>query len=472
MMGEPVFKRELNHSYMVFENMEECGEDYRYQMVVHNAIPGLLPVSERFLEGRRALYFDITARQSLAQVYESQKMSAMDVRHILESAACIIQEISAYLLDERCLLLEPSYIFLDTVSRNLLLAFCPESMRKENHFRTLAEFFLDHISYGDEEAVTIAYQFYKMAKNEFFSLDSFLPLLRNEFTEKRKQENESLTIIEGSSFGTERTKQEQKQELRQEPRQEVRKEKGLEPLTEGKLKDAAVGYHFWEEEEEAEEKENSSVSKLLIQTGVGVVLVLAAAVIYLLFPMQPPYLQLCVGITAGGILLCLFSLYRLILFLTRRQKEEGIKDKEKESNPENYLWDQYVETMENFSGEETVFLPMEQRGEAEKGGRKRAGFICQKEGGEEYLELDLLPATVGKAKGRVSLYLDDSTVSRVHAKILEKDGEVGIMDLNSRNGTFVNKKRLEGNEICLLKDGDKVEIGRKILTFRMGVKKG
>jgi pSer/pThr/pTyr-binding forkhead associated (FHA) protein len=60
------------------------------------------------------------------------------------------------------------------------------------------------------------------------------------------------------------------------------------------------------------------------------------------------------------------------------------------------------------------------------------------------------------------IFLDDVTVSRRHALLVEKDGKFFIQDEGSLNGTFLNRRRIESAEID---DGDEVQIGKYRLTF-------
>jgi pSer/pThr/pTyr-binding forkhead associated (FHA) protein len=60
------------------------------------------------------------------------------------------------------------------------------------------------------------------------------------------------------------------------------------------------------------------------------------------------------------------------------------------------------------------------------------------------------------------IFLDDVTVSRKHAVIVERDGGFVVEDQGSLNGTFVNRKRVESAQ---LEDGDELQIGKYRLTF-------
>lgn len=60
------------------------------------------------------------------------------------------------------------------------------------------------------------------------------------------------------------------------------------------------------------------------------------------------------------------------------------------------------------------------------------------------------------------LTVDDDLASRQHARFHVAGPTAVLVDLGSRNGTFVNGKRIVGR--CTLHDGDKVRVGREILV--------
>lgn len=60
------------------------------------------------------------------------------------------------------------------------------------------------------------------------------------------------------------------------------------------------------------------------------------------------------------------------------------------------------------------------------------------------------------------LTIDDDLASRQHARFHVAGPTAVLVDLGSRNGTFVNGKRIVGR--CTLHDGDKVRVGREVLV--------
>lgn len=79
----------------------------------------------------------------------------------------------------------------------------------------------------------------------------------------------------------------------------------------------------------------------------------------------------------------------------------------------------------------------------------------------ELVALDSDVLTVGRSP-HSDLFLDDVTVSRHHARVLQDEGGFLIEDLNSLNGTYVNRKRIERHQLF---DGDELQIGKFKLAF-------
>jgi hypothetical protein len=60
------------------------------------------------------------------------------------------------------------------------------------------------------------------------------------------------------------------------------------------------------------------------------------------------------------------------------------------------------------------------------------------------------------------IFLDDVTVSRDHALLVRRGDAYYLDDLGSLNGTYVNRKRIESEQ---LHDGDELQVGKYKLTF-------
>jgi pSer/pThr/pTyr-binding forkhead associated (FHA) protein len=67
-------------------------------------------------------------------------------------------------------------------------------------------------------------------------------------------------------------------------------------------------------------------------------------------------------------------------------------------------------------------------------------------------------ATLGRSTSCGLTLNDDRFVSTVHARVFQHDGELWIEDLGSRNGTYLNDRRVSAPE--LVHRGDRVKVGQ------------
>jgi len=79
--------------------------------------------------------------------------------------------------------------------------------------------------------------------------------------------------------------------------------------------------------------------------------------------------------------------------------------------------------------------------------------------------LDADRVTVGRSDDS-DVVLDDVTVSRQHAEFLRGDPGWQLRDLESLNGTYVNRDRIDG--AATLSGGDEVQIGKYRFVFLVG----
>lgn len=80
------------------------------------------------------------------------------------------------------------------------------------------------------------------------------------------------------------------------------------------------------------------------------------------------------------------------------------------------------------------------------------------------LELDDGDSTIGRSPEN-TLVINDGNVSRVHARFRSNGNRIAVMDAGSRNGVYVNDRKLDGDEMLPLGPGDRVVIGQSIIEL-------
>ena len=116
----------------------------------------------------------------------------------------------------------------------------------------------------------------------------------------------------------------------------------------------------------------------------------------------------------------------------------------------NHMWENYG-LEEGYNGETLVM------GVQNEPAKRHLKSMMR--GTDERISLTTLPCILGKMSECSDVVLQDKSVSRMHAKIFEENGELYLQDLNSTNGSFLNGLQLETNEVLKIKIGDEIGFG-------------
>ncbi|MBR1930863.1 MAG: FHA domain-containing protein [Lachnospiraceae bacterium] len=159
-MLQTEFLRSLHANYERIL-LEEKPEEHRYQYCIlsRGGIKGLLPCSLRYMNGAAYLYYDITSKQNVAQLYEKRSIGRNWMRDFLWSLQQIQMELGRFLLDLHNVLWDPRQIFQDLENSIFSFLYIPY-YEGENSFSGLLEFLTEHIDYEDETLVECIYKMY------------------------------------------------------------------------------------------------------------------------------------------------------------------------------------------------------------------------------------------------------------------------------------------------------------------------
>ena len=143
--------------------------------------------------------------------------------------------------------------------------------------------------------------------------------------------------------------------------------------------------------------------------------------------------------------------------------ERSLHKEREQEMPEN-KWQVYPESEEVYRQE----LRREEEAQIERAREAGTTLLSASKNGEGTVRLEPLeaggaviqipyvPFTLGKHPGLSDACIDRPTVSRLHARIDQKEGVYILTDLNSTNGTTVNGYLLQANETVSLGNGDSI----------------
>ena len=139
MRGKADFKREMNRNYMILCPIENLRNPYAARMLSENRIDGLLAFQEKYMDGRRKYYYDITSHQPLKRLLEHQAANGSEILRLISDLVSALRQLERFFLDADQLCLEPDMIYVEPDSFQCVFCLIPETGGNfEEDFRKLA----------------------------------------------------------------------------------------------------------------------------------------------------------------------------------------------------------------------------------------------------------------------------------------------------------------------------------------------
>ena len=156
---------------------------YDKEMVLRNAIGGLLPCQMVTVDGERQYLYDITHMQSLHFYCERQMLTYDVLWNFILGMARMQEETMRYLLKDEKILYGPEYVYMDASAE--MVRFCYDlrdhvGEEAKTMMQGLLEYLLMHIDHRDERQVSLMYDLYDASRDVGFSLREYLEERRTE----------------------------------------------------------------------------------------------------------------------------------------------------------------------------------------------------------------------------------------------------------------------------------------------------
>lgn len=448
------YKRENHKSYLVIKNCGKEEENYDLKMLGDNPINGLLPISRHVFNGEEELYYDISTKQPLSVLYEKREMRKEDLEKLFGSMKEAVVHLEEYLLDVEGFILGPDYIYIGGDEKLYLLYYPYEKEDFREKIYEFAEYILTRVCNEDEKAVVYAYSFYRYIKEENGDLQEALARLG-----------------EDGSFRTESD----------ENRTGAAKEWENEGFSEESVE---IGLYLDEDAQIMEDisrtqKETNGYKGFMgivffIVTGLGGLGILIYSAWKYNLTWQSLFSRM-ESVTGVGI--CMMSVGGIILF--KGMEYVKIKKRAKlQEGEDNIVFEKAAADFHEEFCEPVFENPdVEEREEDIKERNFETVLLqdnCYREqrvlrgrvkGRKKEIDLSTFPFIIGKNREQVDYVLEDSSISRIHARFTLRDDVVYLTDLNSTNGTLKNGIRLEPNELTMLEADDEITFGRLSFTY-------
>lgn len=469
---EMEFQEKLDHRYMVLSSEKITYSDYQAHMLQENQIHGLLGCTVKKIDDKELYTYDVTGKVSLIQLVSEKKITAVPLQSFFDDMTNMFREIRGYLLQEDSILLKPDYIYSDHQMKQFYFCCFPGNeliLREE--LQELGEFLLTHIDHNDSGAVRLGYGFYQKI------MDGAGP---------GTIDDAGVEGFFGNTGPTDKKEEQPEDELFRED--EERKQ----------LLD-----DFFSREDEEEKLPVTGKGLLLAAVWILSTGILAAAAVIAGYAFG--YFE--AGI-AGAVLILVIS---VLCFVRKKPEEEtevpfgndprdlseSVFDNNKTGEDDD-LRSPHIrkETQRPYMRENIQSLYMKEEirsreyapsGRASSQWSRELGDMRttllspadqQRDNGQPDAKLIfrnlMLPDIrltkpvyfIGKSQTAADIVIPSPEVSRMHARIDMVGKEYQIFDLNSRNGTYVNGRRISNGERLSLRHNDEIRFGEIILMYQ------
>ena len=159
------YVRNLNKNYTrILLDNDANYKRYQYCILFRGGIKHLLPCSGRQIDNCNYLYYDISSNQNVKQLFAEKHISREWMKSFLWSVKRLRQELNRFLLEEKCIVWSPEYIYQELEKNNFLFLYVPyyeQHMQGDEDFEKLLEFWVDRIDYDDTALVEFVYHAYE-----------------------------------------------------------------------------------------------------------------------------------------------------------------------------------------------------------------------------------------------------------------------------------------------------------------------
>lgn len=413
------YRRDLQHCYLVmYSQLHNENTGYAKHMIAENKISGLLPCSYKRIDDHILYYYDITSHISLKERINQKKIEGEEMLFLLNSLLDVLRNIDEYLLSADAICLEIDCIFVDAKMEHINFCYFPdESDDIGKKIQKLFEDLLPFLNHQRTESIYLGYDIFHYLMKNSFSLDG----VKEELNRLCRKE------IENKKY--------------QVTNEHIEQEKQVEIDT------------VFEEEDPGNRKKFYGIE-------IGIALL---CIIYLFsgWYIWKNLKEFIIYWGAVGIIIGLAACF--IWFICQKFFHKTVAI---ESNLN-------IEDIENNCEEETELLsePVDVNMKTEVLSKKKWNHIYLLE--EKYTDIPKRyelgkdgVQIIGRFHETADIILDNSSISRMHARIRRDENHFYLSDLNSRNGTWVNGKELIGMQEIEIRVDDEIRFAEEIYSLK------
>lgn len=477
--------------------------EFQVNMLKKNPNNHILPLDIRRNNDRINIYYNVTSKLSLSQYIKLRQVGKTELIDIFSGIVRTLLSSKGYLLSDSSFLLDEDYIFINPDTRCVSLVYLPVKL-KIDIVKSLKDFAVNFVVYSanfnEEKGESFLQQFISFLKKDTFSIIEFDKFLKEMKRLAVKEENDSKehseVKIKEQSYENKNFRQNKEGNFKQSrPKVEIPKPKNVEP-----------------KKNEADEKGKSIIGNLSEKPNIVLGAVIQTAIVvlnlFLIFSGKLDSLGSDKISTVFGLMLVSVAIsyfvWKNVLKMDFNNEKSlksssvegdktenkpkvnipGVKSVEKPQRIRNNQKAQKVPNAGKLDSEETLKPHSTRKLDSEEtlkppviignvnetvllksSDMKRPRLQILKDSGIEEVVINKPSFIIGRLIGQVDYIHSNNAIGKVHAEIITREGRYYLKDLNSKNGTYINGKRIDSNKEYEIKNNDRLTLANSEFVF-------
>lgn len=424
------YTKVLNKNQLILSdfNSSSFSSNYIVKMITNNTIPGLLPTEIQFINNIPSFYYNTTSKHSLSSFLEDSKVEYELITKLIIQINSLQESLHNYMLDNDYILLSPELVFLNP--ETLIPSFCYCPIIEENisynliaSLRSLLEFIITKLDYSDKECVALTYTLYQKSQDNSTTISQ----LTNYIHENDKHNYISKSKEEPSCI----PKEHLEEHIQTDP-EESPVSLNIKPIN------------------------NLPPSYVLKFTCIFIVVAIALVLeLYFYFINNSISFNLFIILFLSSIAIFLSSLPYFISqkkhhhFYNSINTDEEVTNSNEEAIAENKIMDIGDTVLINHCSP-----------------KKEPFLIYNGNALFEDIHLFCFPFTIGKMPDSTNFIINNSLISRIHARFYFKENTYYIEDMNSSNGTYINDVSISPYTMTEINNSDIITFANVSFIFK------
>ena len=397
-------------------------DNYEIKMLKENSLDHITSADIREVDGDRSLRVKVDGMMTLSGRYSRRAPDINDIKLLMKDIRRCLVEMKDYLLSPGSLVINFKYILFDMEKESYRFIYIPgHTMSFRNQMKELFEEIMVIFDHKDREGVTYLYDLYSYFLRENFTPELFCKIVKADEGDDTKRTSRSRetyyreeSILVGDKDGVE---------------DEIIRDIDIPEI------DAP--------------KEGALTINKSMYILAAVATIVVAVVLYIIF--GTPSLKF------SAVLFVSLSIYILVDVMHFKEKKETeeidrIMTKQMECRIPDEEPVARLQQQDEELDVDTSVLAMSRENETV------SKLVPLSDDKGEVILLIEGDTRIGRKRSLCDYCIDDSSVSRVHAIISKNDKVVQVRDAGSTNGTFINDRRIEVDEVLEANIGDLISI--------------